>query len=127
MSTGGARAMRSLPNRSRRPCAGRAARHTGPVNQHRVPAYRVPDNVAWVDGADFGLAEELYLTVVPDGRTVMLKDSARLIWLVAADGGEDVVAEVADIVGRPPAEIEGDVQQFLADVRARGLLVEREG
>ena len=86
MSTGGAWSMRSLPNRSRRPCAGRVARHTGPVNQHRVPAYRVPDNIAWVDGADFGLAEELYLTVVPDGRTVMLKDSARLIWLVAADG-----------------------------------------
>ena len=114
-----------MPNRSRRPCAGRVARHTGPVNQHRVPAYRVPDNIAWVDGADFGLAEELYLTVVPDGRTVMLKDSARLIWLVAADGGEDVVAEVADIVGRPPAEIEGDVHRFVADLRGRGLLVER--
>ena len=97
------------------------------MNEQPAPRYRVPDNIAWVDGADFGLAEELYLTVVPDGRTVMLKDSARLIWLVAADGGEDVVAEVADIVGRPPAEIEGDVQRFLADVRARGLLVEREG
>ena len=97
------------------------------MNEQPAPRYRVPDNIAWVDGADFDMAEELYLTVVPEGRTVLLKDTARLIWLVAADGGEDVVAEVADIVGRPPAEIEGDVQQFLADVRARGLLVEREG
>jgi len=93
------------------------------VNQQRpAPAYRVPDNIAWVDGADFGMAEELYLTVVPDGRTVLLKDSARLIWLVAADGGDDVVAEVAELVGRPPAEIEGDVHQFLADLTGRGLL-----
>ena len=111
------------PSIGGRPRGGGTARHTGPVNQQRpAPAYRVPDNIAWVDGADFGMAEELYLTVVPDGRTVLLKDSARLIWLVAADGGDDVVAEVAELVGRPPAEIEGDVHQFLADLTGRGLL-----
>jgi len=93
------------------------------VNQQRpAPAYRVPDNIAWIDGADFGMAEELYLTVVPDGRTVLLKDAARLIWLVAAEGGGDVVAEVADRAGRPSADIDGDVRAFLADLTCRGLL-----
>lgn len=87
----------------------------------RAPAYRVPDNLAWIDGADFDLPDELYLTVVPDGRTVLLKGTARLIWLVAKDGG-DVLAEVAELVGRPPAEIAGDVETFLADLTSRSLL-----
>lgn len=92
------------------------------MDQHlRTPAYRVPTSVAWVDGPDFGLAEELYLTIIPAGRTVLLKDTARLIWLVAAEGG-DVVAEVAELVGRPPAEIVADVRAFLADMTTRGLL-----
>ncbi len=86
------------------------------------PTYRVPDDIAWVDGPDVGLGEELYLTVVPEGRTVLLKDTARLIWLIAAEGGE-VLTEIATLVGRPAAEIEPDVQAFLADLTARGLLV----
>jgi predicted transcriptional regulator len=88
---------------------------------HGAPAYRVPDNLAWIDGADFDLPDELYLTVVPDGRTVLLKGTARLIWLVAKGGG-DVVAEVAELVGRPPAEIATDVETFLADLTSRCLL-----
>lgn len=88
-------------------------------------AYRVPDNISWVDGADLGMGDELYLTVVPDGHTVLLKDTARLIWLIAADGG-DVLTEVAALVGEPPAAIEADVQRFLADLTGRGLLTTGE-
>ena len=83
-------------------------------------SYRVPDNVAWVDGPDFGVAEELYLTVVPEGRTVLLKGTARLIWLVAIGG--DVASEVARLVGRPPADIKEDVLAFLQDLTGAGLL-----
>lgn len=87
--------------------------------------YRIPDDVAWIDGADLGAGDELYLTVVPDGQTVLLKDTARLIWLIAAEGG-DVLAEVADLVGQPPAAIEADVQRFVADLTERGLLATGE-
>lgn len=92
------------------------------MNEQPAPRYRVPDNIAWVDGADFDMTEELYLTVVPEGRTVLLKDAARLIWLVAIEGGDDVVAEVAELVGRPVAEIEQEVRQFLESLTGRGLL-----
>jgi len=85
----------------------------------------VPDNVASVDGAGQGTAGELYLTVVPDGKTVLLKDTARLIWLIAAEGG-DVLAEVAALVGEPPEAIEADVHRFLADLTGRGLLATEE-
>jgi len=93
--------------------------------QQHKPGYRVPNNIAWVDGVDFGIAEELYLTVVPDGRTVMLKDTGRMIWLVATESG-NVVEKVASLVGLPAAEIDEDVNTFLADLIDRGLLVRTE-
>lgn len=89
------------------------------------PAYAVPTNVAWVDGEDFGMAEELYLTIVPEGRTVLLKDTARLIWHVAAEGAPDVAEEVAELVSMPVGEIRADVALFLDDLTARGLLTSR--
>ncbi|GAA4407710.1 hypothetical protein GCM10023168_24060 [Fodinibacter luteus] len=105
---------------------GPGASDTGPVErQPHNPTYQVPGNIAWVDGADFGMAEELYLTVVPDGQTVLLKGTARMIWIVASEGGS-VVDEVAQLVARPPAEIEDQVGTFLADLTNRGLLAERQ-
>ncbi|TBT95738.1 hypothetical protein [Propioniciclava tarda] len=74
-----------------------------------------------MDGPDFGVAEELYLTVVPEGRTVLLKGTARLIWLVAIEGG-DVASEVARLVGRPSADIAEAVGTFLQDLSGAGLL-----
>ncbi len=89
------------------------------------PAYLVPANVAWVDGADLGMAEELYLTIVPAGRTVLLRDTARLIWHVAAEGSDDVVRDVAEIVQLPEDQVADDVRAFLADLTTRGLLTPR--
>ncbi|GAA2168170.1 hypothetical protein FHX52_1944 [Humibacillus xanthopallidus] len=83
--------------------------------------YRVPSNIAWIDGADFGMREELYLTALPSGQTVLLEDTGRLIWLVAMEGGE-VLERVAEVVGLPLAAIESDVTRFLAEVTTRGLL-----
>ena len=45
--------------------------------------YVVPDNVAWLDDDS---AERQYLTVVPQGRTVILEGTARVIWLIASEG-----------------------------------------
>ena len=72
------------------------------------------------------MAEELYFTVVPDGRTVLLKDTARLIWLVAADGG-NVIEDVAELVGLPTEQVAGEITTFLKDLTARGLLTRPEG
>lgn len=74
-----------------------------------------------------GLAEGLYFTVIPDGRTVLLKDTARLIWHVAADGSDDIVRDVAELVGVPAAEVSGVIIAFLEDLAARGLLVSPRG
>lgn len=95
--------------------------------QPQEPQYSVPDNLAWIDGSDHDMADELYLTIVPDGRTVLLIDTARLIWHVAADGAADVVEEVAELVGLPSREVEHDVNAFLADLTDRGLLIARDG
>lgn len=87
----------------------------------RPRTYKVPDNIAWVDGVDLGMADELYLTVVPSGGTVMLKNTARLIWL-AAMRGSSVIDGVDGIVGLPTTRIAGQVAEFLSELASNGLL-----
>lgn len=87
--------------------------------------YRVPERVAWVDAEDLGQGESLYLVVVPGGLPVVLEGTARLIWHVAAGGGE-VLPEVAELVGKPAGEIERDVETFVGDMVRRGLLAPAE-
>ena len=91
----------------------------------RPRTYQVPDNLAWIDGADWGMGEELYLTIVPDGRTVLLKDTARLIWLVAARGG-DVVSEVAGFVGETGERVPMQCLAFVNELTQCGLLAIHE-
>ena len=83
--------------------------------------YRVPDAVAWIDAAEFRDEDDLYLATLPGGPTALLQGPARLIWLAAA-AGDDVVPVVAELVGRPAHEIAGDIETFLQDLVARGLL-----
>jgi hypothetical protein len=64
----------------------------------------------------------VYLMDLPDGPPLVLRDSAALIWLVAAEGHPDVADLVAHEVGRPVGEIAGEVAGYLADLVARGLL-----
>ncbi|WP_353081804.1 hypothetical protein [Tessaracoccus lapidicaptus] len=45
-------------------------RHTADVEQASQPRCRVPADIAWVDGTEIGLGEELYLARLPSGRTV---------------------------------------------------------
>ena len=85
--------------------------------------YRVPAQVAFIDGAVFGEGEVLYLTMLPSGKTVLLRDMARSIWLVAADCRE-VVPEIEKLLGQPPSAIASHVAGFLSELLARGLLEE---
>lgn len=84
-------------------------------------AYEVPVNLAWVDGSEYGYDGDLYLTKVPDGDTVLLRGSSRLIWLAAVES-PDPLAEVAAAAGLPASEIAGDVSSFLAELTGKGLL-----
>lgn len=88
--------------------------------------YQAPTGVAYIDGADFGLLAELYVTQLPWGDTVVLRGVGRLIWLLAAQGN-DVVETLAKIAGQPPADIAPEVGSFLTGLVDRGLLVEVQG
>lgn len=55
-------------------CPGRHNRGMQSERSHAL--YVVPDNVAWIDGTDIDTGEELYLTTVPDGQSVLLTGSA---------------------------------------------------
>lgn len=87
------------------------------------PAYAAPDNLAWVDGADHGLEDDLFLTTVPDGHTVLLRGSARLIWLSAV-ASSNPLAELSEVTGLEADELATDVNAFLADLVQKRLLVE---
>ena len=90
-------------------------------NRADVMRHRVPDSVAYIDGADVEQGEVLYLTIFPHGQSVRLEGIGRLIWTVAAEG-RDVVAEIAELVRQPRDAIATDVTRFLDDMLDRGLL-----
>jgi len=83
--------------------------------------FRVPDNVAYIDGSDLGQGEVLYLTLLPHGRTVRLEGVGRQIWMIAAEGGS-VAAEISELVGQPLEIVAGGVTSFLGELVYRRLL-----
>lgn len=90
-----------------------------------APAYEAPADIAWIDGSEYGYDGDLYLTQLPDGNTVLLRGSSRLIWL-AAIKTSDPLTEVAAAAGLPTSEIAGEVSSFLAELTSKGLIA-REG
>lgn len=86
--------------------------------------YRVPENVAFVDGSDMAQGDVLFLTLLPYGRTVRLEGVGRIIWIIAAEG-RDVATEVAELVGQPLEAISDEISSFLGDLLDRRLLTPR--
>ena len=66
----------------------------------------------------------VYLAPLPDGPVQVLNGVGSLIWLEATstDTSVDVVERVAALVDRPPDTIRAEVDSFLADLVAAGLL-----
>lgn len=89
-----------------------------------MSVYARPADVAMVveDQEDDGAV--VYLAPLPDGPARVLNGVGSLIWLEATstDTSVDVVERVAALVDRPPESIRAEVESFLADLVAAGLL-----
>lgn len=86
-----------------------------------APLYRVPDDIAWIDGSEVGLGEQLYLTRLPSGETILLEGTARMIWHAAVTV-PDSVEQVAVLVAREIGEIESEVARFRDELLVDGFL-----
>ncbi len=85
--------------------------------------YRVPSHVAWVCGEDIGAGAGVYVADVRDGVPLVLKDSAEMIWLVAAEGG-DLPDDVAAPDDADRATVAEQVVSFAHHLVTIGLLEE---
>ncbi len=65
----------------------------------------------------------VYVAHLPDGPIAVLEGPAALIWGEACSGERESIADrVAEVTGAAADEIRGDVESFVADLVARGLL-----
>lgn len=91
--------------------------------------YRIPSRVAHYivetdvdDDEGGGPPLQIFLRRVPGGENLILVGEAALIWLLAADGVADVVAEVAEAAGHPLEVVRSDVEEYVGSLVAQGLL-----
>ncbi|WP_156465233.1 hypothetical protein [Knoellia sp. Soil729] len=89
-----------------------------------MSGFCVPRRVAFVIPGDSD-APEVFLMQLPDGPPVVLHGASAVIWVLAADGEEDVVAEVGRTMGVARDMLEGDVTTHLRDLVDRGWLLAR--
>jgi hypothetical protein len=83
-------------------------------------AFRVSADAGVTTGDD---GATVYVACLPAGPLVVLEGAAAVIWGEATGGPADGwVGRVAQSVGRPEADISSDVEAFVADLCARGLL-----
>jgi hypothetical protein len=88
-----------------------------------VTAYRVPSRVAYVVADEHSpSAGTVYLMTLPDGQPAVLRGSGAVIWVVAAEGEDDVAGAVAELVGMPVEEVSAEVERFLDELVELGVL-----
>lgn len=86
--------------------------------------YRIPPRLAHVVHEDHSSGTvTVYLMPLPDGAPLQLRDSSGWIWLLAVEGVE-VAESLAEMVERPVEEIRPDIEEFLAQLVSRGLLLQ---
>lgn len=86
-------------------------------------AYGVGPNVGHVHDAG-----RSYVARLPEGPPMVLTDSAALIWAQILGGGTgiDIAGRVADVAGVPVDDIVDDVESFLDELVAHGVLVRHD-
>jgi hypothetical protein len=86
-------------------------------------AYRIPPRVAHVvPEGEPDPPDSVFIMDLRDGVPLVLHASAAWIWLLAAEGEEDVAGAVADLTGLARADVVVDVERFLAELVGRRLL-----
>ena len=85
-----------------------------------MTTYGVPPRVAFVipesDPA------QVFLMQVPRGHPLVLTGSTAVIWLLAADGADDVVEAVKNVLDVGSADVDREVTSCLEGLVSRGLL-----
>ena len=89
-----------------------------------MSTFAVPSRLAFV--VPETEAPQVFLMHLPDGPPFVLKDTAAVIWMLAADEEGDVAGAVGHVVGLPRDEVVDEVERYLADLVAKGLLASRE-
>ena len=83
-------------------------------------AFHVSDDAGATLGED---GHTVYVASLPAGPLVVLEGAAAVIWREATRGPADGwVARVAEAVAAADADISADVEAFVVDLCARGLL-----
>ena len=85
-----------------------------------MSSYAVPARVAFVVSRTE--PTQVFLMPLPDGPPFVLKDTAAMIWVLAADGETDVPTAVGEVVDLPRDQVAADVESYLDDLVAKGLL-----
>ena len=90
-------------------------------------SYRVPARVGHVvrEAASGDQSDSVYLMRLPDGEPLLLEGTAALIWLLAADGDDNVEQTVASVLLDAPADTVGITRDYLSQLVAQGLLEKR--
>ena len=86
-------------------------------------AYGIGPNVGHVHDAG-----RWYVARLPEGPPMVLTDTAALIWGHALGGGtrSEIAGRVAAAVGLPAGDIIDDVEAFLDELVAHGVLVRHD-
>ena len=84
--------------------------------------YRVPPRLAHVIVEPDTEPPTVYLLQLPDGEPLILKGAGGIIWMLAADGADDVPAAVAAAFECPVETVADDVRHFLNELVTCGLL-----
>lgn len=87
--------------------------------------YVVPPRLAFVVPEEAPSAQ-VFLMQMPDGSPLLLTDTAAAIWILAADGEIDVPGAVGEAIGLDRESVADDVENYLADLMGRGLLLTAE-
>ncbi len=88
--------------------------------------YRVPSDVAWLEGEGVLPSDDsVYAVKLPDGVPVVLSGSARQVWVLAA-AGEPVIEIIAEELGPDGADALDGLTDFMTQLVASQLLVPEE-
>lgn len=86
---------------------------------------RMRDDVAWLRGADVGLADDVvFVAALPDGPPVVLNGVSARIWEGLAEGASvaELVAALSEETDTDAEVVRRDLEPFLVSLAEHGLI-----